>query len=52
MLSPVIVEGGVVELVKKFQYLRNIISNDGKLYAELSGQLAKTACCMVAKHGL
>ena len=34
---------GAVNLVEKFQYLGSINSNDGKLYAELSGWLAKAA---------
>ena len=43
VLAPLTVEGGEVGLVEQFQYLGSIISNDGELYAELSGQLAKAA---------
>ena len=43
VLAPITVEGGEVGLVEQFQYLGSIISNDGELYAELSGRLAKAA---------
>ena len=43
VLSLIIVQGGDVDLVEGFQYLGSIISNDGELYAELSGWLAKAA---------
>ena len=36
VLAPITAEGGEVGLVEQFQYLGNIISNDGKLYVELS----------------
>ena len=43
VLAPLTVEGGEVGLVEQFQYLGSIISNDGELYPELSGRLAKVA---------
>ena len=43
VLFPIIVEEGVVDLVERFQYQGSIISNDGELCAELSGQLARVA---------
>ena len=43
VLAPLTVEGGEVGLVEQFQYLGSIISNNGELYAELSGRLAKAA---------
>ena len=43
VLAPILVEGGVMELVESFQYLGSIIGSDGDLYEELSGRLAKAA---------
>ena len=43
VLAPLTVEGGEVGLVEQFQYLGSISSNDGELYAELSGRLVKAA---------
>ena len=50
MLAPLTVEGGEVGLVEQFQYLGSIISNDGELYAELSGRLAKAAKVFGSLH--
>ena len=43
VLVPLTVEGREVGLVEQFQYLGSTISNDGELYVELSGRLAKAA---------
>ena len=50
VLAPLTVEGGEVGLVEQFQYLGSIISDDGELYAELTGQLAKAAKMFGSLH--
>ena len=43
MLSPLTIEGGVIDIVESFQYLGNTISSDGELQVEVFRWLAKAA---------
>ena len=42
-LSPLTIEGGVIDIVESFQYLGSSISSDGELQVEVSRRLAKAA---------